>query len=80
MESKIIGERIENLIKESKMTKKEVAQKIGIKNKNLENKLKGREEFCIDEIITIKKIFHLTTEECAKIFFCEEEANSNITM
>lgn len=80
MEPKIIGERIQNLIKEKKTTKEEVAQKIGITNKELENKLEGKEEFYIGEIIELTKLFNLDIEECAKIFFYEEEANSNITM
>lgn len=68
MEPKIIGERIKNLIKEKKVTKEYVAKRIGITNKKLENKLEGKEEFYISEIIELTKIFNLNIEECAKIF------------
>ena len=59
MEPKIIGERIKNLIKEKKVTKEYVAKRIGITNKKLENKLEGKEEFYISEIIELTKIFNL---------------------
>ncbi|MFR1183699.1 MAG: helix-turn-helix domain-containing protein [Clostridia bacterium] len=73
MEPKIIGERIKNLIKEKKVTKEYVAKRIGITNKKLENKLEGKEEFYISEIIELTKIFNLKIEECAKIFFNEDK-------
>ncbi len=80
MEPKIIGERVKKLIKEKKMTKEEVAQKIGIKNKTFEKKLEGKEEFCIDEIIAITKLFDLKVEECAKIFFDKDQSISEMIM
>ena len=82
MEPKIIGERIKNLInntavsnliKEKKVTKEYVAKRIGITNKKLENKLEGKEEFYISEIIELTKIFNLNIEECAKTFFNEDK-------
>lgn len=76
MEPKKVGEKIEDLIKKNQMTKKEVAKKIGITNKELENKLEGKEEFYIDEIIKLTKLFHLNIEECAKTFFYEDKATS----
>lgn len=73
MEPKIIGKRIKNLIKEKKVTKEDVAKRIGITNKKLENKLEGKEEFYISEIIELTKIFNLNIEECAKTFFNEDK-------
>ena len=73
MEPKIIGERIKNLIKEKKVTKEYVAKRIGLTNKKLENKLEGKEEFYISEIIKLTKIFNLNIEECAKTFFNEDK-------
>lgn len=80
MEPKIIGERIKNLIKEKKVTKEYVAKRIGITNKKLENKLEGKEEFYISEIIELTKIFNLNIEECAKIFFDEDKLSSKTKM
>lgn len=80
MEPKIIGERIKNLIKEKKVTKEYVAKRIGITNKKLENKLEGKEEFYISEIIELTKIFNLNIEECAKIFFDEGKLSSKTKM
>lgn len=50
-----------------------MAKRIGITNKKLENKLEGKEEFYISEIIELTKIFNLNIEECAKIFFNEDK-------
>ena len=80
MEPKIIGERIKNLIKEKKVTKEYVAKRIGITNKKLENKLEGKEEFYISEIIELTKIFNLNIKECAKIFFDEDKLSSKTKM
>ena len=58
---------------EMKVTKEYVAKRIGITNKKLENKLEGKEEFYISEIIELTKIFNLNIEECAKTFFNEDK-------
>lgn len=79
MEPKIIGLRIKKIIEEKNMDKEDVARKMGITNKELENKLYGKKEFFVDEIIAIKQIFNLTIEECANIFFDEEVTNSDTT-
>lgn len=72
MEPEEIGKNVESLILKNKISKKEVAQILGIKNNVLENKLSGKEEFYIGEIIEIKKIFNLSPDDCAKLFFYKE--------
>lgn len=74
MKPELVGKRIENLISNSEMTIEEVAKKIGIKTKKLHNKLEGKEEFYISEIIAITKLFNLDIDECEKIFFNKDEA------
>lgn len=75
MEPEIVGKRVIELMKKHNITVEELSLKMGLKKKKLEAKLKGKEEFYINEMRKIKKIFNLNVEECHKLFFQEDEQN-----
>ena len=48
-----------------------LASKMQIKEKALKEKLEGKQEFYLDEMIKIKNIFQLNARECDELFFAE---------
>lgn len=72
MSSKTVGKNVDNLFKKNNMKKEEVAQILRIKKEELENKLKGKEEFTAHEIVKILNLFDLSSKECSKIFFSDD--------
>lgn len=72
MESKVIGNRIKELMTIEKIDKKELADSLDLTMLELEKKLNGEEEFYISQMINIKKIFHLNLEAFTKLFFEED--------
>lgn len=76
MEQKIVGIKVKNLMKKRNMTIKELAKQMGVTSKTLSRKLNGEQEFCVSEILTIIKVFNLSIEACAQIFFNPEDKDS----
>lgn len=72
MEAELIGKRVMKLMKKNKIPIEELADKMKIEMKQLENKLQGKEEFYLDEMIKIKDIFQLDSKSCDELFFQEE--------
>ena len=72
MEAKIIGNRIEKLMKLEGIDKKELAKSLNITILELEKKLNGEEEFYITQIMKIKEIFNLNLEVFSQLFFEED--------
>ena len=73
MEQKIVGNRIKELMKKKNMTIKDLSEKMGVTSKTLSKKLNGEQEFCVSEILIITKIFNLSIEACARIFFGSDD-------
>jgi len=71
MEMEIIGKKIKKLMEKKKLTIKELASKMEISSKTLAKKLKGEQEFYINEIIKIAEIFDLNTECSASLLLSE---------
>ncbi len=69
MEPEVVGKRVEKLLEKHKMKVKEFAHIMGISIQTLEKKLKGEEEFYLDEMMKIKEIFQLDTKSCDELFF-----------
>ncbi len=69
MEPEVVGKRVEKLLEKNKIEIEEFAQKMGIGVEVLQKKLKGEEEFYLDEMIKIKVIFQLDTKSCDELFF-----------
>ncbi len=80
MEPEVVGKRVIKLMKEHKMEIEELAKKMNLKQTVLKDKLEGKEEFYLEEMIKIKNIFHLDTKSCDEIFFQETtESKKNMT-
>lgn len=69
MEPELVGKRVEQLRKEQEISIKELAQKMQLTEEVLQKKLKGEEEFYLDEMEMIKDIFKLDIKDCDELFF-----------
>lgn len=78
MEPEIVGKRVAQLMNKNNIKKEELAVKMGVNLENLNNKLEGKEEFYLNEIIKLKNIFNLDVKECDEIFFQESDESDNI--
>lgn len=72
MESKIIGNRIKELMNIEGINEKKLANSLDLTILNLEKKLNGEEEFYISEMMKIKELFNLNLDIFAKLFFEED--------
>ncbi len=72
MEPEIVGKRVKKLMERNEIELQELANKMKITEIELKNKLEGREEFYIDEMMKIKTIFQLDSSDCDELFFQEE--------
>ena len=59
MEPEIVGKRIKDLMIENKKTIKEFAEEMGLSERELNEKIEGKEEFHLDEMKKIKEIINL---------------------
>lgn len=73
MEPEIVGKRIKDLMIENKKTIKEFAEEMGLSERELNEKIEGKEEFHLDEMKKIKEIFNLDIKSCDRLFFKEDE-------
>ena len=69
MEPEVVGKRVEKLIKECNIDKKYLAESLNISVKCLEEKLKGKQEFFVSDVIIITEILNLDINTVAQIFF-----------
>ena len=72
MEPELVGKRVMKLMNKHTIKIKELAKKMELTVTTLKNKLDGREEFYLDEMIKIKNIFQLDRKACDELFFKEE--------
>lgn len=72
MDPEIIGNRVKEIMKNRNVTIEELSEKIKIDKECLKDKLEGKEEFYLDEMIKIRKIFNLNLEESDYLFFRKE--------
>ena len=78
MESKIIGNRIKELMNIEGISEKSLAKSLNLTVVKLEKKLNGEEEFYISEMTKIKEIFKLNLDVFAKLFFEKDFSLSEI--
>jgi len=69
MEARVVGNNVKRLMQKNNITLEELAKKIKIRSTVLSEKIEGKREFYIDESIEIGKVFDLTVDEFAKVFF-----------
>lgn len=77
MEPKVVGKRVENLIRECNIDKKYLAECLNVSLKSLEEKLKGQQEFNVSDVIIITELLNLDIKTVAKIFFGTEIDDKN---
>lgn len=72
MDSKIIGDRIRALMEMKHIKRSSLAKELGVSYNTLTQKLMGRREFGLKDIIKIKEVLQLDNQTCAELFFEEE--------
>ncbi len=72
MEAEIVGKKVGELIKSRNVTIAEIAQKLNITENELRNKIEGKDEFYVSEVIELTEIFDLDIKSVAQIFFDEK--------
>lgn len=81
MEPELVGKRVMRLMEQHKIAIEELANIMKIDVKVLKGKLEGKEEFYLDEMIKLKNVFQLDTQNCDELFFqktTEKERNTLI--
>ena len=72
-------ELLRKRVKSSGMTMVAISEKTGILRETLYNKLNGKSEFYVSEIVALTATLHLTKDERDKIFFAKEvELNETV--
>ena len=69
MEPEVVGKRIMKLMEEQNVEIEALASKMKLDVKILKDKLEGKEEFYLNEMIEIKNIFKLDAKSCDELFF-----------
>ncbi len=72
MDSKIIGDRLRALMQIRHVRRIDLAEELGMSYNTLTQKLIGRREFGLNDMLKIKDVFDLDNELCAAIFFDED--------
>lgn len=65
-------EKLDEVIKDSGMTVTAIANKSGINRITLYNRMNGKGEFTISEIIALTRVLHMDTDTRNAIFFADE--------
>ena len=65
----IIGKKVEKLMLESQVTLEQMSKEMQIKPVELLNKIEGKEEFCVCDVLSITKFLGLSNEEVNRVFF-----------
>lgn len=73
MKAEIVGKRVKELIQNRKINVEELAKELGISKKDLEDKLEGKEEFFVSEVINLTRLFQLDINTVNEIFFKEDK-------
>lgn len=71
MEPELVGNRVMNLMEKHNISITELSKLMKLDEKELKNKLNGKEEFYLNEMLKIKNIFKLDTKSCDELFFKE---------
>ncbi len=71
MKPEIVGERVIQLMKINNMEEIELAKKMNLSLVALQRKLRGEEEFWLNEIELLAKIFKLSNDKCSELCFEE---------
>lgn len=69
MEPEVVGKRVKKLIEDYHFNKENLANNLNISLKELEEKLNGKQEFFVSDVIIITELFNLDINTVAQIFF-----------
>lgn len=64
--------KLNEVIRDSGMTMVAIANKTGITRMTLYNRMNGKGDFTISEMVALSKVLHLDTETRNAIFFADE--------
>ncbi len=78
MEPEVVGKRVKKLMERNQIELQELANKMELTEIELNNKLEGKEEFYLDEMMKIKTIFELDSSDCDELFFQEDTETEKI--
>lgn len=73
MEPELVGKRVMKLMEKHKIGIETLAIRMNLDVKILQDKLEGKEEFYLNEMIKIKDIFQLDTKSCDELFFSKDD-------
>lgn len=65
-------EKLNEVIKDSGMTMVAIASKTGINRMTLYNRINGKGDFTISEMVALSKVLHMDTDTRNAIFFADE--------
>lgn len=71
MKPEVVGRKVKELIEKNNMTTEEFSEKMNLTIETLQQKLEGKEEFYLDEMIKIREMFQLDAQHCEELFFKE---------
>ena len=69
MEPEIVGKRVKKLIEDYNIDKKFLADNLNLSLEGLEEKLEGKQEFFVSDVIIITELLNLDINTVAQIFF-----------
>ena len=69
MEPEVVGKRVKKLIEDYNIDKEFLAKNLNISITELEEKLEGKQEFFVSDVIIITELFNLDINTVAQIFF-----------
>ncbi len=69
MEPEKIGKNVEKLMLNNNITIEELSNKLQIEPQELTNKIQGKQEFCVTDVLSITQVFNLSNEQVKQIFF-----------
>jgi len=65
-------DKLNEVIKDSGMTMVAIASKTGINRMTLYNRINGKGDFTISEMVALSKVLHMDTDTRNAIFFADE--------
>ena len=69
MEPEVVGKRVKKLIEDYNIDKEFLSKNLNISITELEEKLEGKQEFFVSDVIIITEVFNLDINTVAQIFF-----------
>lgn len=72
MNAKILGDRIRALMEIKHVKRNDLAKELGVSYNTVTQKLMGRREFGLSDMLIIKRVLGLDNQTCAELFFDDD--------